>query len=123
MNKNKKYRAIIAGGRKYRLTWEDVAYLNSEAWRIKEVVTGGCKTGADADAKQWADDLSIPVITFPADWDNLGKPAGPIRNSAMVEFVTTKTNLTPMLIAFPGGKGTADIIRKSRAAGMEVITL
>lgn len=123
MNKNKKYRAIIAGGRKYRLTWEDVAYLNSEAWRIAEVVTGDCKTGADADAKEWADDLGIPVITFPADWGNLGKSAGPIRNSAMVEFVTTKTNLMPMLIAFPGGRGTADIIRKARAAGMEVVTL
>lgn len=123
MSKNKAYRAIIAGGRKYRLTREDIAYLNSEAWRIAEVVTGGCKTGADADAKKWADDLGIPVIPFPADWDNLGKPAGPIRNSAMVKFVTTKTNLTPILIAFPGGRGTADIIRKARAAGMEVVAL
>lgn len=53
---------------------------------------------------------------FPADWGSLGKAAGPIRNSLML----TEANPS-LVIAFPGGKGTADMISKARAAGVKVI--
>ena len=48
---------------------------------------------------------------FPADWAKHGKAAGPIRNAEMLtEF------LPDYIVAFPGGKGTADMLRKAEKA-------
>lgn len=49
---------------------------------ITEVVCGEA-AGADTLGKQWAELHGITVKSFPADWDRLGKKAGPIRNAEM----------------------------------------
>lgn len=116
-----KYRTIIAGGRDYRLTRGDIRFLNGIADQIGEVVTGDCKTGADRDARGWAEFFGIPYEGFPADWDNLGKKAGPIRNSQMISYVCSKDDMPGMLIAFHGGKGTHDITTKALSAKLRVI--
>jgi len=51
-----------------------------------------------------------------ANWAELGRKAGPIRNQQMLD--EGKPNL---VVAFPGGRGTADIVRRARAAGIEVV--
>lgn len=116
-----KYRVIIAGGRDHRLTRENVQLLNSMENEIGEVVTGGCPTGADRDARGWAEFFDIPHQDFPADWDQHGKAAGPIRNSQMISYVCSKDDMPGMLIAFPGGKGTQDITTKALNAKLRVI--
>ena len=40
--------------------------------------------GADYFAKLWAKERNVKQIPFPADWDNFGKSAGPIRNKQLV---------------------------------------
>ena len=51
----------------------------------------------------------------PADWKRYGRGAGPARNQAMlVEFNPQ------LLVAFPGGKGTADMVRRAQKAGVRV---
>lgn len=53
---------------------------------------------------------------YPADWKTHGKAAGPIRNQEMLD-------LNPgieLVIAFPGGTGTADMVRRARAKGITV---
>jgi hypothetical protein len=52
---------------------------------------------------------------FPAQWDRYGEAAGPIRNAWMLEF-----GKPDLVVAFPGGRGTADMISKARKAGIEV---
>ena len=49
-----------------------------------------------------------------ADWETHGRAAGPIRNEKML---TWKPDL---VVAFPGGVGTADLVRRAEAAGVPV---
>ncbi len=51
------------------------------------------------------------MLTFEADW-SLGRSAGPARNRRMVEFGAD------LAVAFPGGSGTADCVKRIKAAGI-----
>ena len=46
---------------------------------------GGCPTGADALADNWAVSHQVDVEVYPADWNKHGRAAGPIRNQQMVD--------------------------------------
>lgn len=78
----------------------------------------GAAPGADTLAKKWAELNGIPVMLFPANWDFHRKAAGPIRNANMLLFGEPQG-----VVAFPGGTGTADMVSKSRAAGVPVLEL
>ena len=58
---------------------------------------------------------NIECLTFPADWKTYGRAAGPLRNARMIA-----EGKPDLVLAFPGGRGTADMTRKARAAGVEV---
>src|SRR5690606_11824331 len=76
------------------------------------LVHGGAP-GADSEAAYVAAYLlEWPVEAHPADWQRHGRAAGPIRNQQMVD------SGADLVIAFPGGRGTADLIR--RAPGIPV---
>lgn len=84
-----------------------------KVWGIKELCQGGA-LGADRLALFWAIAEGIPVMTYPARWKALGGRAGPERNARML------TEWKPdIVLAFPGGKGTADMVKRARAAGVE----
>ena len=51
------------------------------------IISGGAK-GADALAERYAKEHDMPVIVFPAKWEELGKMAGYIRNKEMHEFAS-----------------------------------
>jgi hypothetical protein len=55
-------------------------------------------------------------VVYPADWAKHGRAASPIRNQQMLD--EGRPNL---VVAFPGGRGTADMVRRARSAGVEVI--
>lgn len=80
-----------------------------------KVVHGDCRTGADQMADAWGKRLAIDVIPVPALWYLYGKGAGPIRNQLMLDKHTPR-----LVVAFPGGKGTADMVAKARAANVDV---
>ncbi|MGX9981171.1 DUF2493 domain-containing protein [Methylobacterium fujisawaense] len=82
---------------------------------ISYVIHGGA-TGADTGADRWARSSEIPVTCFRADWDRYGRQAGPLRNTQMLA-----EGRPDAVIAFPGGAGTADMVRKARAAGLPVV--
>lgn len=75
----------------------------------------GAAPGADTLADQWAERMAISRHRFPAQWDKHGKAAGPIRNQAMLD-----KGRPHFVVAFPGGKGTADMVRRSKEAGIDV---
>ena len=108
---------IICGGRNFA----DVKMLNSamgdliRAYGMPKCVVQGGADGADAMARRWAERHSIDVRTEPADWDIHGRAAGPIRNQAMLDRYKPA-----MVVAFPGGRGTADMVRRSRKADVDV---
>lgn len=106
---------VICGGRHYRLNDEDFELLDKlhAEHKITEVVSGAC-AGADKDGEAWAERNGIPVKQFMPAWDDQGSAAGPIRNQAMADYADA-------CIAFPGGRGTQDMLNKARAKGMRLI--
>lgn len=75
----------------------------------------GAAPGADTLADKWAERMAISRHRFPAQWDRHGKAAGPIRNQAMLD-----KGRPHFVVAFPGGRGTADMVRRAREAGVDV---
>lgn len=66
---------------------------------------------------EWAQSRSIKeTYAFPADWKRYGRGAGPVRNQQMIE-----EGGADGCIAFPGGRGTADMVRRAKNAGLDVI--
>lgn len=79
------------------------------------LIHGDCPTGADRVAKAWAEKNMMPQKPFPADWDRYGKAAGPRRNQEMADYHPD------ICIAFPGGAGTKDAVRRCTEAGIFVV--
>ncbi len=53
--------------------------------QVLELLHGDCPTGADHMANTWRDVTGVEVVPFPADWNALGKAAGPVRNRLMLD--------------------------------------
>lgn len=81
---------------------------------IYKIIAGAAR-GADRLATNWAADRGIAWQEYPADWDNHGKAAGPIRNQQMLDEGKPEG-----VVAFPGGTGTADMVKRARKAGLSV---
>lgn len=115
-------KTIIAGGRDYRLTDADRAWLDGlrESLPITEVVCG-MYGEADLGGKDWAERKGIPVAKFPPSWIAFGRSAGPRRNSEMVGYCAA--DLPAALIVFPGNTGTADVTRKALKARLQVVKI
>ncbi len=77
---------IIAGSRTIHLSEDQICAILNTA-NIPEVteVVCGMAFGIDTSGKEWADNYSIPVAPFPANWDKHGKAAGHIRNAEMAQ--------------------------------------
>ena len=81
----------------------------------------GAARGADSLAGQYARNREIPCREFPARWRQNGRfnrAAGYQRNQRMLD----EGNPT-LIVAFPGGPGTQDMIRTSRDRGFRVLTI
>lgn len=81
------------------------------------VVHGGAK-GADTLAAQWADYVEFTSIRCPAPWKRMGKRAGIARNEMML-----KTWEPDYIVAFPGGSGTDDMVRRAEQSGTPVMVV
>jgi len=92
--------------------------LNSihEKTPITFLVNGGAN-GADYLSTLWAQALDVEYKEYEADWDQYGKSAGPIRNATMLR----ENPDTKLVLAFPGGRGTEDMVSKAEEAKIEVI--
>lgn len=113
--KEHRLRVIIAGGRDYQLTPEDLVFLDNchAVFHFTEVVCGMAR-GADTGGRLWAESRGIPVAKFPADWDRLGKGAGFKRNEDMAAYADA-------FICFPGGSGTNHMWRTALRKGLKWI--
>ena len=110
-------RALVCGGREFanrQMLNEALNRLRQERG-IAHLIAGGAR-GADSMAEWWARGEGVPCDVYQADWAGLGRKAGPIRNQRMLD-----EGKPDLVVAFPGGRGTADMVRRGREAGVEVI--
>lgn len=110
-------RVLVCGGRDF----DDAEMLNRFMDELAgdlviDVVIEGDARGADRMAGEWARRNAINNIKYCAEWEKLGRKAGPIRNQQMLD-----EGRTDLVVAFPGGRGTADMVKRAREAGIEVI--
>lgn len=107
---------LVCGGRDFddKRGLEDALDRLHAKVNVTKIISGAAN-GADRMATNWAWTRGIAWQEFPADWDNHGKAAGPIRNQQMLD-----EGKPDGVVAFPGGKGTADMIKRAYAAGVTV---
>jgi hypothetical protein len=109
-------RILVCGGRDYQNRQHVWATLDRlHAARGIAAIIQGAADGADRWAAEWGWERGIRVCSFPADWKAHGKAAGPIRNKQMLDEAKPDG-----VVAFPGGSGTANMVRQARAAGVPV---
>lgn len=110
-------RILVCGGRKFgnwlllRHTLESIHEMNL----ITAIIHGNAE-GADSLAASWAYLRGIETLVFPADWRKCGPSAGPLRNQQMLDEGTPS-----LVVAFPGGRGTSDMVKRAHDANIRVI--
>jgi hypothetical protein len=124
-------RVLVCGGRKFNdfnLVWKHLApFLRQGSVTIIHGAAPGADTLAGDFAKLW----NLPEQAFPANWTDLSQPdavirarkdgtkydarAGHRRNQQMID-----DGKPDLVIAFPGGTGTADMVNRAKKAGIPV---
>lgn len=110
-------RVLVCGGRDYD-DWRQVVLALSNYNmdnKISLIISGGAN-GADFLGRVYAKYYDLPHQEFIADWRALGKKAGIVRNQQMIDI-----GKPDIVFAFPGGKGTADMVQRAEKAGIPVI--
>lgn len=115
-----KYRVVVTGSR----DWNDWDAIEEQLSRLLSLVERpedlqvihGDARGADKMCQYKARQRGAQVLAVPAEWDRLGKRAGHVRNTAMLDLEPDE------VVAFwlDRSRGTADCIRQAREAGIPV---
>ncbi len=124
MSANPPMRVLVCGGRDY----SDAAYVSAVldvalSDHPNMVLGAGYDPkddrfqGADQLAVEWAKARGVQGFCYPAYWTKEGRSAGPKRNQRQLEKFRPD-----ILVAFPGGAGTADMISRAERAGVTVAT-
>lgn len=112
-------RILVCGGRDYYdqdRVYKVLDDFNAEAGPVRLLIEGGAQ-GADALARKWGFSRGVHVATVHALWAKRGRAAGWDRNLAML-------SLEPrVVIAFPGGRGTANMVQIAKDAGVQVMEI
>ena len=111
-----RYIVLCCGGRDYANTALVDTALTQVFGRYPNacLLQGGAR-GADALCAHWARAHGKPCMEIKAPWDTHGKAAGTLRNQWMLDY-----GRPSLAVAFPGGNGTADMVRRAEAAGVPV---
>jgi hypothetical protein len=136
----KSYRVLVCGGREFGqvpksvVLYEEIvaamqiadaekALLRQSLDNLRRtiniecIIEGGAR-GADRLASKWAEKNGISNQTFyvtKEDWEKQGKAAGHLRNTKMLE-----EGKPSLVVAFPGGRGTKNMVEQAKAAGIPV---
>ena len=109
-------KVLVCGGRDFdNPNWLTITLDElSRGARWTAIIEGGAR-GADRQAREWAAASGIAVETYEADWQAHGPGAGPIRNRRMLD-----EGQPDLVVAFPGGPGTRNMVKQARARGILV---
>jgi hypothetical protein len=115
-------KVLICGSR----DWTDRGTIRRWLEKLppKSLVVHGAAPGADTIADEEARALGHITYPYPADWKNLGKKAGPIRNQRMLDEnpdVDAVLAFTWVVEGTQGvTRGTGDMVIRALAAGIRV---
>lgn len=108
---------LVCGGRaftNYQLVHDTLLpYIDWDT----TIIEGGAN-GADKCASIFASFYNVHHQQYKAEWSKYGKSAGYRRNIQMLE-----AGKPDLVIAFPGGKGTTNMVEIARKAGVKVIEI
>ena len=112
-------KVLVCGGRDF--SNEELLIVELDAIMRKELyvtcLIHGAARGADSLAGKYAREHGIQEVICPANWGQFGKAAGYRRNKSMLD-------LSPnLVVAFPGGAGTANMIALAERQGVRVIQI
>jgi hypothetical protein len=110
---------LVCGGRDFHDRAALAGWMNEvigDTPREAVVVIHGAARGADSLAETIAHAAGVTSVAYPAKWDTYGKAAGSIRNQQMLDHARPD-----VVLAAPGGRGTADMVRRALAAGVRVV--
>lgn len=108
-------RVLVCGGRDFKNDDFMKKVLDEYRYTATCIIHGAAR-GADKLAHNWAGWNKIQVEAYYANWNKHGKAAGPIRNQQMLD-----EGKPDLVIAFPGGNGTRDMVTRAKKAGIRVI--
>ena len=111
-------RVLVCGGREfndYGLLADTLVSLIGQYNPEDVTIISGHARGADKLGERFANANECKLLIFPADWDKHKKAAGFIRNQQMID-----KGKPDLVVAFPGGRGTADMVRRAKKHGIEV---
>lgn len=112
-------RVLVCGGREYSDADKmDRVLTDMHAVTPFSILIYGMARGADDLAKMWAAARGVERLGFPANWERDGRAAGPIRNKQMLD-----KGKPDLVIAFPGGRGTQNMIKQAYAANVPVCVI
>jgi len=108
----------VTGGRDYRDRATVFRVLDAERNTdgVTLLVHGGAN-GADLLADEWAVSRKVNRRVYYADWSH-GLSAGPRRNANML-----RESDPHLLVAFPGGRGTANCVTQAERMGIRVLRI
>jgi hypothetical protein len=114
-------RVLVTGGRNY--LERPIVHRGLDLFHGKQLISlvihGKCSQGGvDLFASEWARLNGIEELPFPADKDfaRWGARGGSIRNGRML-----REGNPDVVLAFPGGNGTRNMVMQSRMAGVRVL--
>ncbi len=109
------FRILACGGRDFTNvgTIGTVINILAEMHPGATLVHGGAP-GADSWCGYYGGLAGLTVEAHAAKWNIYGKKAGPIRNQQMLD------SGIDLVVAFPGGRGTSDMVRRARKAHVRV---
>lgn len=109
-------RIAVTGGRYYADA--SIVELALERFDARDELAHGACSGADSIAAEYARRRGWKVTEFRANWrpnGSLDRSAGPRRNRRLLDEFKPE-----LLIAFPGGRGTTNMIKLAKKAGIPV---
>src|SRR5262245_28905731 len=112
-------KVLVCGGREFA----DVAFIHAHLDRLhrqyqfKTLIEGDAR-GVDRIAGEWASTRDVELIVYPANWKEEGRHAALIRNERMLS-----QGQPDVVIAFPGGNGTAHTCWKAEQLGIPVLRI
>ena len=117
---------VIAAGGGRDLAWPQqrvaAELLARSSGRLVHLLLHGGARGADAAIGRAAQQLGWSALVMPAQWQLHGRAAGPIRNRELLEQAVAQavaqsspgSIASVLVVAFPGGPGTASLVREAR---------
>ena len=127
-------RVVVAGGGR-DLAWPAArvaaALLGATRGRPVHLLLHGDARGADQAIDRAARRLGWAVQVMPAEWERHGRAAGPIRNRQLLRRALLAAQVmgqpglpaSVLVVAFPGGRGTASLVDQALELDLEVVAI